>query len=205
MIGASKILGWTAALALIAALSCFPKSRAVQLSVHPMQPLRGDLTQARYRIHAKRLYDYYLSLVSGLQTDGLTDLLTKVEPPKDVQVGYQILPKILADDRPQEPRSPIVGYSWAWTDWLIEDATREIARSETALAHIRELDRRARRQMYEELAFDYRKSRSRLQNIDAHIQYNRFWQAMIAANRVRFDRESQLFSLVLERDAIRDF
>jgi hypothetical protein len=42
----------------------------------------------------------------------------------------------------------------------------------------------------------------RQRNIDAHVQYNRFWQAAIAADRAGYDRETALQNEVLERQEI---
>ena len=41
-------------------------------------------------------------------------------------------------------------------------------------------------------------------NIDAHVQYNRFWQAAIAADRAGYDLETALQNEVLERQGILD-
>lgn len=204
---ALKIRGWTAAVALTGALLAKPsflESGAAQLSAHPVQAFRGDLTQKRYRIHTKRLYDYYASLLSALKAGAQADLLSIVEPPRDVQFGYQILPKILDVESPYEQRSRVVAYSWPWTDKLIDDAIREIDQSAAALARIRELTQTARRHMYGTLAHRYLQFRNQIQNIDAHIQYKRLWQTMVADHRAICDRDTALYSLVLEREAIRE-
>ena len=56
----------------------------------------------------------------------------------------------------------------------------------------------------ERLVLDYRRLCEKLRNIDAHIQYNRFWQAVIAADRAGYDRETELHDEVLERREVRD-
>ena len=203
---AVKIRCWTVAVALTCALLAKPsflESGATQLSAH-VQAFRGDLTQQRYRIHIKRLQDYYASLLSALTTGARADLLSIVEPPRDVQFGYQILPKIFEVEPPHEKRSRVVAYSWPWTDKLIDEAIQEIDQSAVALARIRDLTQIARWHMYETLAHRYLQFRNQMQNIDAHIQYNRLWQTTVADHRATYDRETGLFSLVLQREAIRE-
>lgn len=56
----------------------------------------------------------------------------------------------------------------------------------------------------ERLASDYSRLRERQGTIDAHVQYNRFWQRAIAANTLGYDRETALHDAVLERQAILD-
>jgi hypothetical protein len=203
---ALKVRGWTAAVVITGLLLAKPsvlESGGVRLSAHTAQALRGDLTQQRYQIHTKRLHDYYSSLLSALKAGARADLLSIVEPPENVQYGYQILPKILEIEPPREQRARIVAYSWPWTDKLIADAIREIEQSTAMLARIPELTQTARWRMYETLAHRYLQFCNQMQNIDAHIQYNRLWQTTIADHRAIYDRETALYSLVIERETIR--
>ena len=95
-------------------------------------------------------------------------------------------------------------YSWPATEKLIHKASGELVRSEAELKHAASLIPSEKKNVYERLAQSYRQLRERQQNIDAHIQYNRFWQAEIAAHRPVYDRETALHDAVLERQAIVD-
>jgi hypothetical protein len=59
-----------------------------------------------------------------------------------------------------------------------------------------------RQMVYQQLATRYQQMRAQQQNIDAHIQYNRLWQGAVAANRSKYDRESELHDRVLNRQRI---
>lgn len=170
---------------------------------NPGEPLR--VVQEHYQTHARRLQSYYASLSAALKVDA-PDLLPMLEPPEPLQHGYQILPKIVADTPSpgRRPRAESSGYSWPWTGQLIDSGLKEIIRSEKELDRAGALSLTARRSAYEKLARRYREIRARQQNIDAHIQYNRLWQAAIAANRSGYDRETVLHNAVLERQAILD-
>jgi hypothetical protein len=180
------------------------QSGATQLSSSQTQTSRSELTQKRYRIYTNQLHGYYGSLIAALRLDGQTDLLSFVAPPRDIHSGYQRLPKISPDDTPSEQRPRVVAYSWPWTDKLINDAMEEINQSAAALTRIKEMRPQARRRLYEALAHRYVKFRKQIQNIDAHIQYNRLWQAAITDRRAIYDRETALYSFVREREALRE-
>jgi hypothetical protein len=164
---------------------------------------RSRVIQEHYRILGKRLQAYYESLSTALKTNA-PDLLTMLEPPKPLEHGYQILPKIIADAplSEQAPRPRSAGYSWPWTDRLMDTAKKQILRSQNELERAASLESATRRSLYEKLARSYPAMRERQQNIGVHIQYNRLWQAAIAADRSAYDRETVLHNRVLERQSI---
>jgi hypothetical protein len=43
-----------------------------------------------------------------------------------------------------------------------------------------------------------------LANVEAHVQYNRFWQSIIAADRASYDRATLLYRDVVAREHVRD-
>ena len=169
----------------------------------PVHVQRGDGVQEHYDDYTKRLHAYYESLVDALQS-GAPELLPIVEPPNPLQHGYQILPNIVADLAPlaQVPRARSAQYSWPWTDHLIDRAASEVGRSAHDLKRALSLEPKMRQMVYQQLATSYRQMRAQQQNIDAHIQYNRLWQGAIAANRSKYDRESELHDRVLNRQEL---
>jgi hypothetical protein len=165
---------------------------------------RGNQVQASYQSYSKYLGGYYKSLVNTLR-DCAPDLLSRLDAPDSIKQGYQILPAILSDPPPQEHiPARATGYSWQWTDRLIDQEMRELLRSAATLSVAQAMSATQSRAVLEKLVLDYRRRRERLSNIDAHVQYNRFWQAAIAADRAGYDRETMLFNEVLARLEIHD-
>jgi len=160
---------------------------------------RGDRVQQHYETYLKRLTAYYEGLAIALRKVA-PDLLTLLEAPRPTSHGYQVLPAIVSDLTPQESvRSWSMGYSWPWTDRLIDQESVEITRAAADLERAKQANPGQGRAMLEKLARDYRRRRIAQDNIDAHIQYNRFWQATVAADRASYDRETLLHNEVVER------
>lgn len=165
---------------------------------------QGNQVQEHNQTYSKQLTGYYESLAIALR-DSAPELLSLLEAPKPTQHGYQILPAIVSDVTPREHlRARSMGYSWPWTDRLIDRESREIMRSAAELQRAKGLNSSRSRAILERLALDYRRRRERQSNIDAHVQYNRFWQAAIAADRASYDRAMALHNEVLERLEILD-
>ena len=165
---------------------------------------QGNQVQEHNQTYSKQLTGYYESLAIALR-DSAPELLSLLEAPKPTQHGYQILPTIVSDVTPREHlRARSMGYSWPWTDRLIDRESREIMRSAAELQRVKGLNSSRSRAILERLALDYRRRRERQSNIDAHVQYNRFWQAAIAADRASYDRAMALHNEVLERLEILD-
>lgn len=156
-------------------------------------------------MHAKRLQDYYESLLATFKANA-PDLLPMLESPKPPQYGYQILPKLIADTPLPDERLRVQSawYSWPWTDELIASELKEIVRAAAELNRAGALNATSRWSLYKKLARNYTQFRERQKNIDAHIQYNRLWQAAIVSNRSGYDRQTVLHNAVLERQAILD-
>ena len=160
---------------------------------------RGNQVQKNYQSYSKHLGDYYKSLANSLKTRA-PDLLPLLDPPNSMERGYQILPVLLSESPPQK-HSPAraTGYSWPWTDRLIDREARQLLRSAAALSGIQAMSATQSRVVLEKLVLDYRQRRERQSNIDAHVQYNRFWQAAVATDRAGYDRQTALFNELLGR------
>jgi hypothetical protein len=164
----------------------------------------GSEVQQAYQAQIRRLRGYYGSLAAVLRANA-PDLLPMLEPPKPLEHGYGILPKILLGPQANEPvRSRSAGYSWPWTHHMINEQLSKIAEAEWELERVTARRAGARRGVFEELARSYPQLYEVQQRIDAHIEYNRLWQTAIAANRAAYDRQTLLHNIVIERQAIRD-
>jgi hypothetical protein len=164
---------------------------------------RSNLVQEHYQFYSKRLEAYYALLADALKANA-PDLLSMLKFPNPSRHGYGILPKITAGALTAEQR-PGAGpalYSWPWTTKLIDSELKEITRAEADLHQAGALNVRVRRDTYESLARGYGEIRERQQNIDAHIEYNRFWQTAIASDRSAYDRETVLYDKAVERQTI---
>ena len=170
----------------------------------PAYVQRGNQVQENYQSYSKHLGGYYKSLVNTLRKSA-PDLLSLLDAPTPIERGYQILPEIISDAPAQEhARARATGYSWPWTERLIDQELRELLRSAAALSRAQAMNATQSRAVLEKLALDYRRRRERQRNIDAHLQYNRFWQAAIATDRGGYDRETALFNEVFARLEILD-
>ena len=165
---------------------------------------RGDQVERRYEAYSRRLARYHNSLSIALK-DSAPDLLAHLQALESIRLGYQILPRIIADAPSEEhARAKAVAYSWPWTERLIDRAMKEIDRAETELHRAQTMNAIQSRAVLERLALDYRRQNQGQENIDAHVRYNRLWQAAIAADRPGYDRETALQMQVLERQKILD-
>ncbi len=165
---------------------------------------RGDEVEKLYIEYSKRLAGYRERLGAALRQSA-PDLLVLLGPLDRIASGYQILPKITSDLPPEEhPRASSIAYSWPWTKRLIDREVQAIAVTQAELRGIATKDSMEQRALLERLARNYREQRFRHGNIDAHVRYNRLWQAAIAADRSGYDRETALHALILERQRIDD-
>jgi hypothetical protein len=165
---------------------------------------RGNQVQEHYQTYGERLASYHKSLVSAL-TASAPDLLELLRASPPLRHGYQILPEILSVPSPEASlRARSIAYSWPWTDRLIDREWQEIVRQEAELRRSKILGGRQARLIFERLAAEFRRMGERQRNIDAHVQYNRFWQSAIAADRAGYDLETALQNEVLERQGILD-
>jgi hypothetical protein len=165
---------------------------------------RGDWVEKHYQNYSMRLRRYYESLSAAVKNSA-PDLLVLLRASEPIQHGYQILPAILTDPLSEGPvRGRFIGYSWPWTDYLIDREWSEMLRCEAELRLATTLYGNKGRLILQRLALDFQGMSQRQRNIDAHVQYNRFWQAAIAADRAAYDRETTLQNAVLERQGILD-
>ena len=163
---------------------------------------RGNQVENRYAAYSKRLARHHAALVAVVK-EHAPDLLAPLQPREPLRYGYRILPRILPAARAETPTptSP-VAYSWPWTDRLIDDQLRAISRSEADLRRSAAKNFVERRAILQRLTLDYAQQSRRLQNIYAHLQYNRFWQGAIAADRSGYDRQTMLQTKILERQQL---
>jgi hypothetical protein len=128
-----------------------------------------------------------------------------LEAPEPLEHGYGVIPRIVTSPQPPQPEhSRSAGYSWSWTHRLIDRLLSKISEAEQELDRAPARRASARRSVFEELARSYPRLREGQQQIDAHIEYNRLWQAAIAANRAAYDRQTLLHDIAIERQVIRD-
>jgi hypothetical protein len=153
---------------------------------------RGHRAEQYFRGYSKLLGGYYESLLRVTQQSA-PDLLAHFHAPERSAYGYQILPRIIADAVPDGPSAArAVAYSWPWTERLIDAERRRILRAMAELRSAGATVPTPSRTTLQRLMLDYRKMRERHDNIDAHVRYNRFWQAAVASHRSEYDRATLL-------------
>src|SRR5213594_2213505 len=168
---------------------------------------RGEVVEARQAAYRERLRHAYEALRARVERDA-PDVLPAVASasPKPVRLGYQILPRLVADaPRPSErARAQPRSYSWPWTEQMIARDAKKLDQLEAELDGSPALPASARKAACEKMAADYKKLAEGARNIDAHIQYNRLWQPAIANDRPSYDRQTVLEHAVLEQQTIHD-
>ena len=163
---------------------------------------RGHRAEQYFQAYGKLLAGYYESLLRVTQHSA-PDLLAHFQAPERSAYGYQILPRIVSDAVPeQQPAVRAVAYSWPWTERLIDAERRKIFRAMAELRSAGATVSRRHRTILQRLVLDYRKMREQHGNIDAHVRYNRFWQAAIASDRSAYDRATLLQNDLLQHQSI---
>jgi hypothetical protein len=104
----------------------------------------------------------------------------------------------------QRPRATSAWYTWPWTEQLIARDLQKLEELEAEFSRSVALALEAQRAVYETVLAAYRPLAVHQRTIDAHIQYNRLWQPLIARDQPAYDRQTTLHDSVLERQAILD-
>ena len=164
---------------------------------------RGSEIQNEFQSYSDALADYYRRLSAALHSE-VPELVADLRAPDTKAPGYQILPRLTRDDLAETPALSQSGYSWPQTERLILRARHRLAGLEMQLHRTQFLDSAPRRTALEKLARDYSELWEDLANVEAHVQYNRFWQSVIAADRASYDRETLLYHDVVAREQVRD-
>jgi hypothetical protein len=170
---------------------------------------RGDEVESRYRVYTTRLEKAYSALKSALRRES-PDLYAKLTPPppRPVEYGYQILPRLIPDPpvskSKQPPRAASTSYSWPKTEQYIEWEFPKIEEMEEKLHILPKLSPAERRPVLEHMMKDYLVMDENQKLIDSHLQYNRFWQRAISEDKPRFDRLTELHDAAARRQAISD-
>jgi hypothetical protein len=162
---------------------------------------RGNRVARHYDAYSRQLAQYHASLARALK-EMAPELLVHLQPREPILHGYQILPRITVDAGAAKYVNLIAAYSWPWTDHLIDGEQRNISRSEAELGRTTTMTSAQGRAVLQRLALDYHKLSQQHRNLDAHVQYNRLWQAAIAANRLGYNHETELYDRVFEHQKI---
>jgi hypothetical protein len=177
--------------------------RAESEVTDPAYIQRGSEIQNEFQSYSDALADYYRRLSAALHSE-VPELVADLRAPDTKAPGYQILPRLTPDDLAETPALGQSAYSWPQTQRLISRARHRLAGLEMQLHRTQSLDSAPRRAALEQLARDYLGLRQDLVNVEAHVQYNRFWQSIIAADRASYDRATLLYHDVVAREQVRD-
>jgi hypothetical protein len=177
--------------------------RAESEVTDPAYIQRGSEIQNEFQSYSDALADYYRRLSAALHSE-VPELVADLRAPDTKAPGYQILPRLTPDDLAETPALGQSAYSWPQTQRLISRARHRLAGLEMQLHRTQSLDSAPRRAALEKLARDYPGLRQDLANVEAHVQYNRFWQSIIAADRASYDRATLLYRDVVAREHVRD-
>ena len=162
---------------------------------------RGRVVEARQRALNLRVQQLHDTLAAVLRQDA-PDLLPRLEPPHDVATGYQLLPRIVDDlaAAPAVQDLQPVRYSWPWSETLLDDELKAVARLDSGRASVAYARSRS---ALDSLVAEYRRLIERKKRVDADVDYNWLWQGVAARSPAVFDEPTQLSRALLERQSIR--
>lgn len=164
-------------------------------TAEPPYVREGDRVEAQYREYSAKLEAFFTRLKRQIEQSAPELLPTLVPPRKPVLYGYGLIPDIHpdppeADDERFESRV----YNWDLTGGYVEGEEIKLQRALQRMAAANG------KVVLEELALEYRTLLNNQSLVDRHIQYNRFWQREIAADRPRFDRLTEIYNKIREDD-----
>jgi hypothetical protein len=168
-----------------------------QAADRPAYLTEGDRIEQQFREYRDRLERFFGSL-REVVTQQMPQLLPELRdrPPETAVYGYQILPVIIPDlPTPSEPVSTF-SYSWPITAGYVNGETIKLSHAEEALAGATKASDAESQQRLPGLVREYRSLVQNQRTIDQYVQYNRFWQASIAADRQRFDRLTAIYDSI---------
>jgi hypothetical protein len=161
----------------------------------------GDRVEQQFRTYRDRLNGFFNSLRGYIQNQppGVRVQFPPLQdaPPPAIFYGYGVLPRIV--DPPAggniQPVT-VFSYSWPITEGYVSGETVKLERAEAELGEVPYATEEDRSQMIARLVREYRTLVGNQTTIDQYIQYNRFWQYSIAADRPHFDQLTKLYDLM---------
>ncbi len=164
--------------------------------------LRGDLVAQQFSDYHEKLNSFYRDLRAVILSDA-PDLESKLEsePPATAIFGYQLVPRLF--DEPQDPNAQLLEsreYSWPLTEGYIRNEATKLAFVQKAFAYARNLESDERHEMLRETVNNYRDLVRDQKTIDQFIEYNRFWQRTVAADRPHYDQLTEIYRRLQEKD-----
>jgi hypothetical protein len=190
-----KVAGTVAAVSLL--LASFPSKSQDR----PAYVREGDRVEQRFRGHRDRLTTFFQELRAAVQREApaseAAPLLRRLQeaPPQTNRWGYQMLPRIV--DIPQPP-TPISNFSYSWgvTESYVTGENTRLERAQADLARVAVVGPDEKLRLLGDLVAQYREMVKNQRTVDQYIQYNRFWQREIAEDRPRFDRLTQVYTMM---------
>jgi hypothetical protein len=167
----------------------------------PAYVREGDRVEKRFREHRDRLDAFFRELRATVQRDApapeapnLMRQLQNAPPPTNVW-GYGMLPRIVDIAQPPTPISSFA-YSWAVTEGYVTGETTKLDQARSDLARVAVVGASEKLSLLVDLIAQYRELVKNQRTVDQYIQYNRFWQREIAADRERFDKLTQVYNMM---------
>lgn len=155
---------------------------------------QGDRIEQVFRDYHSRLSEFYTRLREIVQSEA-PDLVEKLEgePPRPILYGYQLVPRLF--DEPADKglaSQKIRSYSWTLTEGYIRGEGIKLTIATTQIDF--------RSEPLSTIVQAYRNLVDNQKTIDQHIEYNRFWQRAVAADRPRYDQLTALMKTLQQKD-----
>jgi hypothetical protein len=164
--------------------------------------LRGDLVAKVFADYHDKLNTFYKDLHVTIQTEA-PDLEDKLEsePPRPAVFGYQLVPKLIDEPPDNDPRQfEARQYSWPLTEGYIQNEVVKLGLIQNAFSFAKRADVEERHELLRQAVGNYRELVHDQKTLDQIIEYNRFWQRIIAADRPRYDQLTEIYRQLQEKD-----
>lgn len=167
----------------------------------PAYVREGDRVEQQFRGQRDRLNAFFQELRATVQREApapeAPNLMRQLQnaPPQTNVWGYRMLPRIVDIAQPPTLISTF-SYSWAVTEGYVRGEATKMDQARSDLARIAVVDPSEKLSLLVGLVAQYRDLVKNQRTVDQYIQYNRFWQREIAADRPRFDRLTQVYNMM---------
>jgi hypothetical protein len=184
----------------IAAISLLLTIWNSQSDDRPAYAREGERVEQEFRLYRDRLNQFFTALRNVIDQQPSSASFPRLElqdsPPASAgRFGYGMLPN-LVDTQPAGIPVSVFSYSWPITDGYIAGENNKVDAAEADLRRLALLATEEKAPRLLGLIREYRNLVGNLRTIDQYIQYNQFWQRLIAQDRPRFDQLTKIYDLM---------
>jgi len=189
-------------MSLIAPLSLLLALWTGQADERPAYAREGERVEQEFLAYKERLVAFFITLRGLVDQQPANATLPRLQtqdapPPAVIRYGYGVLPRIIDTPSPgPAPPVSVFSYSWPITEGYLAGEGIKLDQAEEHLQELAGASSDATTIRITNLILEYRKLLTNQRTIDQYIQYNQFWQRLIAQDRTRFDQLTKVYELL---------